>query len=223
MTGPVIPDAYRALIESPRVSAGTRRVLRARAVDDDPAYQPVAMTPAQLGVLRAVISRLVPQPDTARIDLAARLDAQLGAGRGDGWRFAVLPDDRTAYARGLSVLDHQARAEHASGFAELAHDLQSTLLSRAAAGELDAGAPGLLDGAQMQLWFGDVLAEAVRLYVAHPATLAGMGYSGIGYGGDGDDKPGFSLVGLGEREAWEPMPQDAPGKAPGAETGPTIR
>ncbi len=219
MTGPVVPDAYRTLIESPRVSTGTRRALQARAVDDDPAYQPVAMTPAQLAILRAVVSRLVPQPDAACIDLAARLDAQLGAGPGDGWRFAALPDDRTAYARGLSVLDDHARAEHGRGFAELAHDLQSTLLARAAAGKMVAGAPGLLDGAQMQLWFKDVLAEAVRLYVAHPATLASMGYSGIGYGGDGDIKPGFSLVGLGEREAWEPIPEHAPG----AGTGPTAR
>ena len=223
MTGPVVPDAYRALIESPRVSAGTRRALQARAVDDDPAYEPVAMTPAQLAILRAVVSRLVPQPGTASIDIAARLDAQLGAGPGDGWRFAALPDDRTAYARGLSVLDDQARAEHHCGFTELVHDRQSTLLARVAAGELDAGAPGLLDGAQMQLWFKDVLAEAVRLYVAHPATLASMGYSGIGYGGDGDFKPGFSRVGLGEREAWEPLAQDAPGSTPGAGRGPTAR
>ncbi len=222
MTGPVVPDAYRALIESPRVSAGTRRALLARAVDDDSAYQPGAMSSAQLSVLRAVVSRLVPQPDGASIDIAARLDAQLASGKDDGWRFAVLPDDRTAYVRGLTVLGDQARAEHAGGFAELPPDRQDTLLARAAAGEL-ADAPGLLDGAQMQLWFRDVLAEAVRLYVAHPATLARLGYSGIGYGGDGGFKPGFSLVGLGEREGGEPTTLDTPGDAPGADTAPATR
>ncbi len=41
----------------------------------------------------------------------------------------------------------------------------------------------------MRLWFEDVRAQAARLYVAHPATLARMGYSGIGYGGDGAASP----------------------------------
>lgn len=213
MTGPVVPPAYQALIDSPRVSAGTRQVLRARAVADDPAYDPVAMTPAQFTVLRAMTRRILPQPEGGSIDLAARLDAQLAQGEGDGWRLAILPDDRTSYVRGLSVLDDRARSEHGRGFADLADELQDELLARAAAGALPGPTPALLDGAQMQGWFADVCADAVRLYVAHPATLARLGYGGIAYGGDGAGKPGFSLVGLGEREAWEPVPQpgrDAP-------------
>jgi hypothetical protein len=207
MSRPAVPAAYRALIGSPRVSTGTRAALLARDVDDDPDYHPVAMTPAQLGILRAVVRRLVPQREEAAVDLAARLDAQLGGGPGDGWRFAKLPDDRTAYAQGLSVLDGEARARHGLGFADLADDLQDAMLSSAAAGELDGSKLGLLDGAQMRLWFEEVLTDAVRLYVAHPATLARIGYSGIGCGGDGPDKPGFKMLGLGEREPWEPLPE----------------
>ncbi len=65
---PAIGAAYLALINSDRVSARTRETLLARAQPDDPAYQPVAVTVAQLGTLRAVIDRVLPQPAVA-IDL----------------------------------------------------------------------------------------------------------------------------------------------------------
>ena len=190
MSGPPVPDSYRALIDSSRVSEGTRCALQAREAPNDPAYQPMALSSEQLSILRAVIGRVLPQPEEARIDLAARLDAQLHAGQGDGWRFAKLPDDGRAYMQGLSVLEREARARHGQGFAELADHLQDELLARAARGDLDGAVSGLLNGAQMQLWFEDVRSDAVKLYVSHPATLARMGYSGIGYGGDGDIKPG---------------------------------
>jgi hypothetical protein len=207
MSGPPVPDSYRALIDSSRVSTGTREALKAREAPDDPAYQPMALTSAQLTILRAAIGRVLPQPKEARIDVAARLDAQLHAGQGDGWRFAKLPDDLAAYARGLSVLESEARTRHGQGFADLTDSLQDELLARTASGELDGAMPELLDGAQMQLWFEDLCSDAVRLYVSHPATLARIFYSGIAYGGDGDNKPGFTLIGLGEHESWEPMPE----------------
>lgn len=210
MSGPRVPPFYQALIDSPRVSTRTRQVLRAREAADDPAYCPVTMTPAQFTVLRAVTRRILPQPKGGCIDLAARLDAQLAQGCGDGWRLAILPDDCTSYARGLSVLDDRARSGHGQGFADLAHELQDEILALAAAGDLPGQAPALLNGAQMQGWFADLCVAATKLYVAHPATLARLGYSGIAYGGDGEGKAGFSLVGLGERETWEPISQTAP-------------
>ena len=115
MTGAIIPEAYRELINGPRVSTGTREAMLSRAEADDAAYRPVAMTPVQLEVLRAVMRRVIPQPDDCRIDLAARLDAQLGEGLGDGWRFAALPEDRAAYAQALSLLDECARVLRRAG------------------------------------------------------------------------------------------------------------
>ena len=206
MTGVTIPAVYRALIDGPRVSTGTRKVLLSRAEPDDPAYRPAAMTPVQLDTLRAVLGRVVPQSGDGRIDLAARLDAQLVEGQGDGWRFAALPEDRTAYGLALSLLDDRAQADHGCRFVELEGAVQDMILVRAAAGDLAGSLPGTLDDRQMQLWFEDLRADAVKLYVAHPATLAALGFSGIAYGGDGDDKPGFRLIGLDEREPWEPMP-----------------
>lgn len=198
-----VGTAYRALIDSERVSANTRNALLERGQADDPAYQPGALTPAQLGTLRAVLARVVPQ---SGIDLAARVDAMLASGTGDGWRFADLPADAAACRAALATLDAVAQGLHGHGFTELDADVQDGLLARMAEGRFE---PGRLDPKQMRLWFEDTRAAAVRLYVAHPATLARMGYSGIGYGGDGEPKSGFVHVGADEREAWEPLPDGA--------------
>ncbi len=205
MTAPAPPisQAYLALIHSDRVSARTRALLLDRAQPDDPAAQPRAVSAAQLAVLRAVMDRTVPQPGPGRIDLAARIDRQLAAGRGDGWRFDILPPDADAFRAALDTLQAAALARHGAGFAQLDAAQQDAMLDAAAAGEMPGGA---LDPAQMQRWFEDARAEAVRAYVAHPATLSAMGYSGIGYGGDGEPKSGFRTVGVGEAEPWEPAP-----------------
>ncbi len=211
--------AWRALLGSGRVSERTRAVLLARDRADDPAAAPRAMSAAQRATLAAVCDRLVPQPDAARIDLAARIDARLAEGLGDGWRMASMPADAEACRAGLDTLDAAARAGHGAGFAELGSAAQDALLHAAAtavlgedrAGALPDGAPGpgRLDAGRMHLWFEELRANAVRAYVAHPATLAAMGYSGIGYGGDAERLSGFTALGIGERESWEPEPARA--------------
>ena len=200
---PVIPADYRRLIDSGRVSSRTRALLLARAEPDAAEYAPRVVSPAQLAVLRAIVDRVTPQPGPGAIDLAARIDAGLG-GLGDGWRFADLPPDTDAYRAGLDTMEAWAQARHGRGFAGLEGGEQDAMLRAVADGEAPGGE---LSPAQLRMWFEDLRAEAVRLYVAHPATLAGMGYSGIGYGGDGPGKPGFARVGAGEREAWEPVAQ----------------
>ena len=209
MTAPGIPPAYRRLIESSRVSTGTRDALLARARPDSAAYRPVSLSQEDFATLQAVTDCVVPQPDDAFIDVAARIDAQLGEGKGDGWRYDDLPPDAQAYGAGLRTLNHVARAEHGRDFAALDADARGEILQRAASGRLEAAANGSFDGRQMSLWFEDLRGDAVRLYVAHPATLARIGFGGLAYGGDGAGKPGFAHVGIGAREAWEPLAEPA--------------
>jgi hypothetical protein len=199
---PELDASYLALIHSGRVSTRTREILLDRAAPDDPAYQPKVLGMDELTLLRAVTARVLPQ-DAGAIDLAARIDAQLAAGAGDGWRFAKLPADAAAYRAALATLDRAAAALHGAGFNTLPPELQDDMLGSIAAANA-AAAPGLLDPAQMAAWFEDLRSDAVRLFVAHPATLARMGYSGIAYGGDGDAKRGFHDIGPGAREPWEP-------------------
>ena len=199
-----IGEPYWALLQSDRVSSRTRAVLLARMDPDQPEAGPAALTAAQLATLRALMMRVLPQAVGREIDLALRIDATLATGSGDGWRFADLPSDPDAYRAGLQSLDVAAGA---SGYAALDAASQDALLEQAAAGTFPVAATaGLLNPSQMKLWFEDVRSDAVRLYVAHPATLARIGYGGIAYGGDGPRKSGFVDFGIGRREPWEPLP-----------------
>jgi hypothetical protein len=42
------------------------------------------------------------------------------------------------------------------------------------------------------------------LWLAHPATMARVGYDGFAIGGDGVRKQGYALTAADEREGWEP-------------------
>jgi pimeloyl-ACP methyl ester carboxylesterase len=197
---PALPDAYAALIRSDRVNARLRAALLQRAEPDDPAYQPGALDPVGLAILRAACARVLPQDGPGTIDFAARIDARLASGAGDGWRFAQLPPDPEAYRRALRTLDAAARAAHDAPFVALEAEAQDALL-----GSLESGAvSGDLDAEQMGCWFEDLRADVARTYLAHPVALARMNFSGIGAGGDTEPLPGFHAVGIDQREAWEP-------------------
>ncbi|QHI97440.1 alpha/beta fold hydrolase [Xylophilus rhododendri] len=189
---PAMPEEFVRLVGSARVSRRMRAALATRAIADDPDYLPGVLSPAQLKTLRALADRVLPQTAPA-IDLAARIDAQLATGQGDGWRFADMPPDRTAYALALDGLD---------GFGDLPEPERQARLS-----QLESGGFGLatLSAQQMQHWFEDLRADLVRIWVAHPATMARMGFDGFANGGDGVRKQGFELLAAGEREPWEAL------------------
>ena len=204
-SAPPVPEDYLALIRSDRTAGRLRDGLLARALPDAPGAAPRLLGDAALAVLRAVMDRVVPQPGPGRIDLAARVEALLVAGQGDGWRFAALPSDAVAFALALQRLDDLAADGGAAGFTALPPAAQDALLHQVAEGSLPAGLPEQgLDGAQMRMWFSDLRAMAVKQYVGHPATLARMGYSGVASGGDGPRKSGFQAFGEGVLEDWEP-------------------
>lgn len=182
--GPVVPPAAAATIASARTSVRTRSALARRALADDPDYQPRALTRAQLDVLRAVAARVVPQ-DGAPIDLAARVEAQLAAGKGRGWRFADLPPDVDAYSAALDAL---------GDFRSLTAEQQDERLTRIADGHDWLGK-----------WFEDVADDLIKTWLAHPASLHRVGFDAYANGGDGLRLQGFTVLGPGEREAWEPV------------------
>ena len=197
--GPATPSAYARVIASDRVSRRMRAALAVRALADDPTYSPRTLSLAQLKTLRALADRVVPQTPPA-IDLAARVDAQLAADAGDGWRFAELPVDAIAYAQALNGL---------GDFAALSSDAQDARLTAVAAGtfEPDPGGPDIevLSKEQMKPWFEDARSDLVRQWLAHPATMARIGFDGFANGGDGPRKQGFQRLAAGEHESWEPM------------------
>ncbi len=195
--GPVVPQETARVIASPRVSAKTRGVFAARALPDDPAAEPRALTALQLETLRAIARIVVPQPGERQVDLALRVDAQLAAGEGDGWRTDGMPTDAEAYRGALDVLAAPAR----DGGLDQA-------LEAVAAGRYRAD--GRLDAAQLRTWFEDASVDLVKQWLAHPATMAEIDYDGFANGGDGVRKQGFQLLGADQREAWEPRPTGTP-------------
>ena len=212
-----IDAAYLALIGSKRVSEATRAVLETRAEPDDPAYEPQALTITELAQLRALVDRVIPQRGPIAIDLGARLEKRLRTDPGDGWRYDTLPEDAVAYARGLATLEWHAQESFGAGWLALEANDADALLARAAAGKLGRGLLArleavvgagpeqpALDAEAMQLWFGEVRADLTKLYVAHPTTLARIGYSGIADGANSQAQTGFVQIREGEMEPWEP-------------------
>ncbi len=209
---PAVPPAYAELIASKRVNSRLREALAERATAPDPAYEPEVLDPVELAILRAVFHRIVPVPG---LDLAAKLDARLAEGGGDGWRFAKLPEDGAAYRAALRTLDAAARAAHRRPFVALDGNGQDALLTLAQKGDLKVpeALGGRVDADGMRFWFEDARADAVRLYIAHPAALARIGFSGIGAGGDAPtpiagNLPGFHATGLDSPEPWEPRAEE---------------
>ena len=182
----VVPDEYLAFVAGDRVSPRTREVIEARMVAI--AVRQNILTAEQQRTLRAVLDRVVPQ-GADKIDLATAIMRRLGSGEGDGWRYAVLPSDLEAYRAQLDVLARR-------GFESLTPEKQDKAIERLAGSK----------GSAEARWFEDLRSDAVEAYVAHPATLARLGYSGIGVGGAETPHRGFVLLGPNERESWEPLP-----------------
>lgn len=192
-TSPGVPLSTGRVIASERTSERTRGILSRRALADDPGYQPVILSNEQLVTLRDIAERLVPQGDDV-IDLAARVDQQLGRGGGDGWRNAALPADVEAYRLGLDAL---------VGFGVQTPERQGEMIVQLIDGSFVAEG-STLSSKQLQFWFEDARVDLARQWMAHPATFSRIKYDGFGNGGDGVRKQGFTLLEAGRREAWEP-------------------
>ena len=188
--GPVVPDEWVELIRSERVDSRVRGALARRALPDDHGYAPAVLDMAQLTLLREIADLVVPQEGPA-IDIAARVDAQLARGEGDGWRNADLPGDPEAYRRGLDTLAAAWPTDPSE---------RSDRLKAAIEGDSDLDGP--LDAAQLKAWLEDARNDLVRQWLAHPASMARVGYDGFATGG----RPmrGYVELRLGRREDWEP-------------------
>jgi pimeloyl-ACP methyl ester carboxylesterase len=189
---PAVPAGTAQLIDSNRVTRRTRALLARRALPDASAAQSRVLTSSQLETLRAIAARVVPQPEPG-IDLAARLDDYLAEGSSDGWRFADMPSDREAYAAALDTL---------AGFGAMDRSDQDRCLDAVANGTYEIE-KAVLSPKQFQLWFEDLRSDLVRLWLAHPATAAQIGFHGFANGGDMHRPQGFDRLAAGDRDSWE--------------------
>ena len=193
----MLPPDFARLLGSDRVSRRTRGVMLGRMRPPPP--RAAIWTDEHSTTVASLVAQILPDCGTDR-DLADRILAGIAAGTGDGWRFAVLPPDAEAWIRGIATLNAAT-----GGFSDLAPQAQSEWLDR-----LASGAVGIEDDeahlspAQMSLWFEDVRAETVRVWMSLPSTMAVIGYDGFAVGGDGRRKQGYTRTRADDREAWQP-------------------
>ncbi|MFE1664938.1 alpha/beta fold hydrolase [Microbacterium sp. P02] len=192
-SAPAVPAQWSALIASSRTDQRVRATLARRAIADDPEYAPQVLTPAAMSALRALADVVVPQPDGPRIDLAARVDAQLHRGEGDGWRVADMPPDPEAYRSGLDAIASAMEGDMGKRRAAVRSILDESFTP-----------PKGWTGQQLSAWFEDARVDLVRQWMAHPATMAHIGYDGFATGGTVLPLRGFSDLRQGARDAWEP-------------------
>lgn len=209
---PARPPLCTDLVPADRVSDKLREALAERARPDDPDAQPRAFTQHQLETLRAMLDRVIPDARIYAMDLALRLDRMMDEQDGNGWRYEALPTDPDAYKVGLASLDAIAEKQAGCAFRELPAETQDSLLDAIQREEASSRSDGeLFDAKQMALWFEEVRSDAVRHYVAHPAVMARIGYSGFANGGGtGEAFSGFQRVGIDQCEVWEPQPVAVP-------------
>lgn len=186
--------SYLDLIRSTRVCERTREVLLERAQPVDPSYRPRSVSHEHFATLAAILHLLIPQEETDDcIDVAAALDRGRSMQKRDGWRYANMPPDDVALGIGLASVESTAQFEHACPFHELDAGQQTALLRRIQLGAV------MWTQIDAKRWFEDLLAEVTEIYIAHPATLAAIGFSGIAF------LPRWPELGLDTPQSWEPV------------------
>ncbi len=191
---PYPAGSVRALLETDLVTDATRAALQARLLA--PAYEPQFLEPPTYDLLRAVAACLIPQPDRAvPIELAPGVDQRLAQGGSDGWRYDTMPPDREAYRLGLGGINQSAQGLFQQDF----RDLETTQQAQVLQGVLEGTAPGeAWCTVPAHRFFEELLTELTELYYAHPLAQEEIGYVGMA------DVPGWTRIGLNEREDREP-------------------
>jgi hypothetical protein len=186
-------DGYDVLAkwDTPSFDAPTRAVLD-RRLHAVPA--PQFFDAREFAVLQHACARLLATPVGAP-PLANWIDADVFAGRGEGFRNPDMPPLRDCWRKGLAVLEAEARRRHGAGFAELAGAQQDDTLRALQRGEAD---PENLASIPVQRFFTHVLLKAAAShFYAQPQA-----WSEIGFGGPASPR-GYVRIALGKRDPWE--------------------
>jgi hypothetical protein len=153
----------------------TRRLVLDR-LENIPPYRFFSIDEARL--LEALCDCALPQPDrpeAQRIPIAPWIDERLYKGKGPGYRYENMPEDRQAYRLGLRGFDESARHIFGAAFPELRPAQKDEVMRQVA----DGSPPGktwqrLPAVIFFQLFMNDVITN----YYAHPAAWAEIGFNG---------------------------------------------
>lgn len=154
------------------------------------------LDPDEWEALEAVCARVIPQPDRPEnsVPIVPFIDAQLYRGRGNGYRYADMPDLRTAWRLGIGGIEREAQRRYDARFRDVCAERQDSILRAIQQGEVSGDPWGKLPP---QRFFSGLLESIVGIYYAHPAA-----WSEIGFGGPASPR-GYVRLGSGQRDPWE--------------------
>ena len=170
----------------------TRAVLRKR-LDEPPSRQ--FFSESEWTLLDAICAHLSPTPERGRpIPIVPWIDADLHAGRGEGYRAPGIPPLQRAWRRGRFAIQAECRLRFGRAFTELSGDERETLFKALHDDEAEAADWGDMPA---KAFFGMLMNAVVGHYYAHPAA-----WNEIGFGGPAGPR-GYVRTGLNERDPWE--------------------
>lgn len=176
----------------------TRAVLK-RRLDDPPPRR--FFSEAEWTLMEALCAHLAPAPERGgTVPITPWIDADLEAGRGEGYRQPGVPPLREAWRRGLAGIEAEARAQFGRPFADLGEDDRERLCRRLNDGQVQTPAWG---GMPAKMFFGMLLNAVLGHYGSHPAV-----WNEMGFGGPAGPR-GYVRLGLDERDPWEARKAEA--------------
>ena len=178
---------------TPSWNEQTREVINHRlAISREPRF----LSPELFAILEAACMRIVPQPaDRPPVPLAAYGDTKLHENKLDGFRYAQMPEQGEAYARGLAGLEEAAQGQHGRAFTVLSAGEQDEILTQAHEDKLSGGAWGEMPS---KMFFEHrLMLDTVSAYYAHPTAWTEMGFGGPA------SPRGYVRMGLDRRDPWE--------------------
>lgn len=181
------------LLQSDLLTPPTRRVLQERLAATP---QPLRFfTPPEAGTLNALGARLFPAEHGALpTDFVCAVDARLADGKGDGWRYDLLPPDPDLWRRLLQGFDQTAQGLHGKAFAACPPAEQDAVLASVQGSKPPGDVWQMLS--PRHAW-EEMLAELTEVYYSQAQVQAQIGCVSFA------DGRGWHEIGLNKRETWE--------------------
>ncbi|NIJ54575.1 gluconate 2-dehydrogenase subunit 3 family protein [Dyadobacter arcticus] len=176
------------VLQTDQVSDNTRKVLDER-LNRQPTTKASFFATGAFQTLQALCSRLIPQPQDRPhpVDLPGLLDQYLIEGKGNGWRYDLMPADEEAFRQGIAGFDETAVLIFSKHFIELDKNSQHDVIRSVQFGE---AAGNIWQKVPSQLFFEELLGVLVELYYSHPTAKEEIGDASFA------DANGWNNIGL---------------------------
>lgn len=186
--------------DTPSWDAVTRHVIDERLALSVPDG---VLQPLQLATLRALVSRLCPDPEgRPPTTTVAMIVHRIADDAGDGYRHHRLPPFSECWRRGLDAVEAEAQACFATSFAKLEGEQADQLLRAILQGETRAEA--WADLPPRLFWSWRLLPDCVSAHWSQPSL-----WSAMGFGGPASPR-GYVRLRTNRRDPWEAVEEDSP-------------